>query len=232
MYSKIFVVPLDMTKLMYFGIGIAMLLGACYYIASRPIQCRLKTRTEPTIATVEYGPFVQYIPQTGMVEFDFAMRCHNVKVLFDVLYLPRITIGLHATTIINGTLYPLTITNIYPTANDGSFSADLNFCNEIPPDISDGKRLRMLIELSDPSDEILLPVGNFYFNTGGRWIYVVKNGNRAIRRDIKLGRKMGAEYFEVLSGLDPGERVIISSYEKFNNPDSLAIVELNDSQNY
>jgi hypothetical protein len=220
-----------MANRMYFGIGIVLLLGTCFYVASRPAVCRFKVKTEPTIATVKYGPFVENIPQTGIVEFDFSMRCHNVKAFIDQLYLPRITIGLQGTTIINDTVYRLAITNVDPTVNGGHFSIDMNFCDEVPTDISDGKELRMRIELSDPSDEILLPVGNFYFHTGGRWIYVVKNGNRAIRRDIKLGRKMGAEYFEVLSGLKPGEKVIISSYEKFNNLDSLNIMELNEFSN-
>jgi HlyD family secretion protein len=178
-----------------------------------------------TIATIEYGCFAEYIPQTGIMELDSVARCHSVKVSIDELYLSKISTVSRGTTTINNTDYALTITNVYPTVNDGQFTIDMNFCDE-PPDISDGKLLRLRIELNEPSNELLLPVGSFYKDTRGQWIYVVENKNLAVRRDIKLGRKMGGEYFEILEGLKPGEEVITSSYEKFNNLDSLDVVEL------
>jgi len=217
---------MNLTKVKYFGIGIVMLAGAFFFVMSRPTTCHFKIRKEFSIATVEYGCFVERIPQTGIMELDSGAHCHNVKVMIDQLYLSRISTGLNVTTTVNNSDYELAVTNVYPTVKDGRFNIEMNFCGEIPPGVSDGEFLRLRIELSDPSNEILLPVGSFYKDTGGNWIYVVKNGTTAVRRDIKLGRKTGAEYFQVLKGLQPGEQVITSSYENFSDVDSLDLSEI------
>lgn len=149
---------------------------------------------------------------------------YKVKVPIDELYLPRITEGLRATTTFNNKDYELEIKYIYPGVTNGRFDVDMLFVGEQPPGIRRGLSLRLRIELGQPSEELLLPVGGFYKDTGGNWIFVVEdNGTRAVKREIKLGRKMGSEYFEVLEGLEPGEKVITSSYENFGNNEVLLL---------
>jgi HlyD family secretion protein len=83
--------------------------------------------------------------------------------------------------------------------------------------------LRLRIQLSQSSEELLLPVGGFYKDTGGNWVFVLEDGgNRAVKRDVKLGRK-NPEHFEVLEGLQPGDQVITSSYENFGNNEVLVL---------
>ncbi len=148
---------------------------------------------------------------------------YKVKVPIDELYLPRITTGLRATTTFNNKDYELEITYKYPGATNGRFEVDMNFIGEPPKGIIRGLSLRLRIELGQSSEELLLPVGGFYKDTGGNWVFVVEDGNRAVKRDIKLGRKMGSEYFEVLEGLKPGDKVITSSYENFGNNEVLLL---------
>jgi len=148
---------------------------------------------------------------------------YKVKVPIDELYLPRITTGLKATTTFNNKDYELVITYKYPGATNGRFEVDMNFTGDTPPGIIRGLSLRLRIELGQSSEELLLPVGGFYKDTGGNWVFVEEEGNRAVRRDIKLGRKMGSEYFEVLEGLEPGDKVITSSYENFGNNEVLLL---------
>jgi HlyD family secretion protein len=148
---------------------------------------------------------------------------YKVKVPIDELYLPRITTGLKATTTFNNKDYELEITYKYPGAVNGRFEVDMNFTGDTPPGIIRGLSLRLRIELGQSSEELLLPVGGFYKDTGGNWVFVVEDGNRAVKRDIKLGRKMGSEYFEVLEGLQPGDQVITSSYENFGNNEVLLL---------
>ncbi len=147
---------------------------------------------------------------------------YKVKVPIDELYLPRITTGLHATTTFNNKDYNLEIKYIYPGVINGRFEVDMNFVGDTPPGIRRGQSLRLRIELGQSSEELLLPVGGFYKDTGGNWVYVLEDGNRAVKRDIKLGRKSGAENFEVLEGLQPGDKVITSSYENFGTNEVLA----------
>jgi HlyD family secretion protein len=149
---------------------------------------------------------------------------YKVRVPIDELYLPRITIGLPATATLNNHTYGLTITKIYPTVEAGGrFYVDMDFADELPPGIRRGQSLRMLILLGQSSEELLLPMGGFYRDTGGNWAFVMEDDERAVRRDIKLGRKSGSEYYEVLEGLKPGDRVVISSYENFGDCEVLVL---------
>jgi len=217
---------INIAKLKYFAIGVITLLGAYFFFFSTRPGCRFKVANRFSLVTVTYGPFTEFIPQTGTMEFDSDTRCHNLKVMVDERYLSRIAVGLKATTTFNNAGYVLTITNVTPAVIDGRFNIELNFCDKIPPGIADGNSLRLRIELNEPSNEILLPVGGFYKDTGGKWIFIVKNGTTAVRRDIKLGRKSGSEYFEVLEGLRPGDQVITSSYKELNDLDSVDVLEL------
>ncbi len=148
---------------------------------------------------------------------------YKVRVEIDELYLPRISEGLRATTTYAGKEYELVIVYVYPNVTNGRFPVDMNFVNETPQGIRRGLSLRLRIELGQSSEELLLPVGGFYKDTGGNWVYVVEaDGNRAVKRSVKLGRK-NTEHFEVLDGLRPGDRVITSSYENFGNNEVLVL---------
>ncbi|HEY5747027.1 MAG TPA: efflux RND transporter periplasmic adaptor subunit [Chryseolinea sp.] len=149
---------------------------------------------------------------------------YKVKVPIDELYLPRITTGLHATTTFNNKDYSLQIMYIYPTIINGRFDVDMDFVGDVPPGIRRGQSLRLRIELGQSSEELLLPVGGFYKDTGGNWVFVLDGENKAVRRDVKLGRK-NTENFEVLEGLKPGDKVITSSYENFGNNEVLVLNE-------
>jgi len=168
----------------------------------------------------EIGQAVTQGQRLGQIDI---VGSYKVRVPIDELYLPRISEGLHATTSFAGKDYSLVINYIYPTITNGRFEVDMDFDGETPEGIRRGQSLRLRIELGQSSEELLLPVGGFYKDTGGNWVFVLEDGeNRAIRRDIKLGRK-NTENFEVLEGLKPGDRVITSSYENFGNNEVLIL---------
>jgi HlyD family secretion protein len=148
---------------------------------------------------------------------------YKVRVPIDELYLPRITVGQHATTTINNKDYTLEIIYKYEDVANGRFDVDMAFVGEMPKGIVRGQSLRLRIELSQSSEELLLPVGGFYKDTGGNWVFVIEEGGtKAVKRDIKLGRK-NPENYEVLEGLKPGDQVITSSYENFGNNEVLLL---------
>jgi len=121
---------------------------------------------------------------------------YKVKVPIDELYFPRIVQGLRATTTYNNKDYALEIAYIYPTIISGRFDVDMNFVGETPQGIRRGQSLRLRIQLSQSSEELLLPVGGFYKDTGGNWVFVLEDGgNRAVKRDVKLGRKTFSRFF-------------------------------------
>ncbi|MEM1408174.1 MAG: efflux RND transporter periplasmic adaptor subunit [Bacteroidota bacterium] len=148
---------------------------------------------------------------------------YKVRVPIDELYLPKISKGLSATTRFNNQQYQLIITYIYPNIINGRFEVDMEFVGDTPGGIRRGQSLRMRIELGQPSEELLLPVGGFYKDTGGNWVFVVNgDGSKAEKRNIRLGRK-NTEHFEVLEGLEPGDRVITSSYDNFGDNEVLIL---------
>ena len=168
----------------------------------------------------EIGQAVNQGQRLGQVDI---LGSYKVRVPIDELYLPRISQGLKATTDFNNKTYNLVITYIYPNIVGGRFEVDMDFDGETPQGIRRGQSLRMRIELGQSSQGILLPVGGFYKDTGGNWVFVVEaDGKRAVKRDIKLGRK-NPENFEVLEGLKPGDRVVTSSYENFGNNEVLIL---------
>lgn len=167
----------------------------------------------------DVGQAVNTAQRLGQVD---VLGEYKVRVPIDELYKPRISPGLHATTEYAGKSYGLVITYKYPDVVAGRFEVDMEFEGEAPDGISRGQSLRLRIELGQSSEELLLPVGGFYKDTGGNWVFVLDNNNQAVKRDIKLGRK-SPDYFEVLEGLQPGDRVITSSYENFGNNEVLIL---------
>lgn len=167
----------------------------------------------------EIGQAVSQGQRMGQVDI---VGSYKVRVPIDELYLPKISVGLPASTSFANKDYMLAITYIYPTIQNGRFEVDMEFQDETPQGIRRGQSLRMRIELGQASEELILPVGGFYKDTGGNWVFVLEDDNKAVRRNIKLGRK-NSEHFEVLEGLQPGDRVITSSYENFGNNEVLVL---------
>jgi len=174
-----------------------------------------------TTAHFEIGQAVATAQRLGQVD---VVGSYKVRVPIDELYLPKISVGLPATTDFAGKTYNLEIKYIYPNITNGRFEVDMDFVGETPQGIRRGQSLRLRIELGQPSQELLLPMGGFYKDTGGNWVFLVEEGSsRAVKREVKLGRKMGSEYFEVLEGLKPGDHVVTSSYENFGNNEVLIL---------
>jgi HlyD family secretion protein len=81
----------------------------------------------------------------------------------------------------------------------------------------------MNLQLGSPEKAVLIPRGSFFNKTSGKWIYVLdKDGKRAVKREISIGRQ-NPRYYEVIEGLEPGDKVIISSYDSFGDNDILEL---------
>jgi len=137
----------------------------------------------------------------------------------DEFYLGRIAPGQTALFTVDGRDYEATIVKIYPQVANGTFRIDLHFGNPAPRDIHVGQAIDMRLELGGAAPATMLPNGPFYQDTGGRWLFVLSpDGRSAVRRNVRLGRR-NPDYVEVLEGLEPGEKVIISGYEAFQRVD-------------
>jgi HlyD family secretion protein len=192
---------------------------------SRKILDNLTIRAPVTgqLSRPQLDPGQNVIQGQSLGQVD-VMGSYKVRVPIDEHYLPRITTGLPATTTVNNKNYNLIISYIYPTIeSNGRLYVDMNFVGDVPPGIRRGQSLRLLILLGQSSEELLLPVGGFYKDTGGNWAFVLEGNDQAVKREIKLGRKSGSVSFEVLEGLKPGDQVVTSSYENFGDAEVLIL---------
>jgi HlyD family secretion protein len=147
----------------------------------------------------------------------------KVRAAVDEFYIARISVGQTGEFDLAGSRYRLVIRKVFPEVRDARFEVDLAFVGTVPPGIRRGQSLQVRLELGDLSEALLLPRGGFYQTTGGQWVYVVDaSGNVATKRPIKLGRQ-NPQVFEVLGGLEAGERVITSGYENFGDNDKLLL---------
>ena len=147
----------------------------------------------------------------------------KVRVGIDEYHISRIGAGQTGTFQLDDKEYDLIIKKVYPEVRNNRFEIDLEFAGEAPPDIRRGQTLHIRLALGDLSDAVLLPTGGFFQKTGGNWVYVLdESGATAEKRFIKLGRR-NPEAYEVLEGLQPGERVITSSYDNFGDIDILIL---------
>ncbi len=141
----------------------------------------------------------------------------------DEHYIDRVRTGLNGTFERQGSSFALTIRRVFPEVREGKFRAEFIFTGERPDNIRSGQTYYINLELGQPTEGILIPKGTFFQHTGGSWIFVLdKDGKKAHRRNIRIGRQ-NPQYYEVLEGLEPGERVIVSSYESYKNNEVLVL---------
>jgi len=148
---------------------------------------------------------------------------YKVRAEIDEYYIARLEAGLLGKFDLNGKEYVLKVTKIYPEVRDGRFQIDLEFDGETPLDIRRGQTMHIRLALGDLTKCVQVYRGAFYQSTGGNWVFVLdKSGEFATKREIKVGR-MNPRAFEILEGLEPGDRVITSSYDNFGEVEKLVL---------
>lgn len=147
----------------------------------------------------------------------------KLKAEIDEYYLGRVSIGQHVELVHEGSDFELSISKIYPDVKNGRFEVDLLFKGEPPEGIRRGQSLQAKLTLGDAQQTLMIPAGNFFQDTGGRWVFVIDaDGAQARKREVSLGRR-NKQFIEVVSGLQAGERVIISSYSAFGDVERLKL---------
>lgn len=146
---------------------------------------------------------------------------YKIEAQIDEHYIDRVSSGLSASFQRQNDSYDAVIRKVYPEVRDGKFKADFKFEGETPDNIRSGQTYYLNLQLGQPENAVLVPRGTFYQKTGGKWIFVVSpDGGKAVRREIRIGRQ-NPQYYEVLEGLQPGEKVITSGYDSFGDNDVL-----------
>ena len=148
---------------------------------------------------------------------------YKVQASIDEHYIDRVRQGLTATFTRGDKTYQLQVRKVYPEVREGKFRCDFIFRGERPENIRTGQTYYIDLELGQPEQAVIIPRGTFFQTTGGQWIFVLSaDGSKAYRRPIRIGRQ-NPQHYEVLEGLEPGERVVTSGYEAFKDNEVLVM---------
>lgn len=165
----------------------------------------------------------QNIATGQMVGQINVLNDYKIIVNIDEHYIDRVAIGLNGKFERQNSQYAVNVSKVYPEVKNGQFRTDLVFSGQRPDKIRVGQTYYINLQLGEPTKAVLVPRGSFYQATGGKWIYVLTaNGKEAVKRQIRIGRQ-NPQYYEVLEGLKPGERVITSSYENFGEAEKILV---------
>ncbi len=184
------------------------------------LEVRSAIDGELGLLDVELGQSITAGQKIGVINdlSDF-----KVEAQVDEHYIDRVRPGLSATITRDGRQYQLRVRKVYPEVREGRFRIDLVFTGQRPQQIRVGQAYYLDLELGRPEQAVMIPRSTFFQTTGGNWIFVLdKSGTRAYKRPIRIGRQ-NPQYYEVLEGLEPGERVITSGYEAFKEKEELIL---------
>ncbi|MDY4037932.1 MAG: HlyD family efflux transporter periplasmic adaptor subunit [Prevotella sp.] len=190
----------------------------------RERKARLEVRSaiegEVGLLDVELGQNIAPGQKIGVIN---DLSDYKVQAQVDEHYIDRVHSGLSATFEQNGKKYSLTVRKVYPEVRDGRFKIDFVFRGARPQNIRTGQTYYVDLQLGESKQAVIIPKGTFYSVTGGQWIFVLdKNGRKAYRRKIRIGRQ-NPQYYEVIEGLQPGEQVIVSGYESYKDNEILVL---------
>jgi HlyD family secretion protein len=148
---------------------------------------------------------------------------YKVRVDIDEHYISQIFTGIPGSFTLGDKTYKLVIKKVFTQVTNGKFQVDMQFVDKVPSGIRRGQTLQITLALSDETQAVLVPRGGFYQQTGGNWIFKLSaDGKTAYKTDIQLGRQ-NPDYYEVLQGLKPGDKVITSSYDNYGDIQELVL---------
>jgi len=191
-------------------------------IRRRMDNLNIKATADGELASLnpEIGEVVTYGTRVGTINI---LDSYKLRVDIDEHYIARIQKGLFGECDFASVPYTGVITKIYPEVAGGRFAVDMVFTEEVPEQIRIGQTSRIRLQLGESKQGILLTKGGFYQTTGGQWVFVLDESEEfAVKRDISIGRQ-NPRYYEVLGGLEPGEKVIVSSYQNYADHDKLIL---------
>ena len=192
---------------------------------------RANNRTNGLVVRAPISGQLSYLAVTPGQQVSMGMSIGQIKDLsqykvhtsLNEYYIDRITTGLPAKISYQDKTFPLSISRVVPEVKERSFDVDLVFSGQKPSNIRLGKSYRVQIELGKPERAIIIPRGDFYQHTGGKWIYrLSSDGKKATKVEIEIGRQ-NPQHYEIVDGLNEGDRVIVSGYDKFGDVEELVI---------
>jgi HlyD family secretion protein len=172
------------------------------------------------LLTPEIGQQIARGENMGQIN---VLTSYKVTAQIDEHYIDRVRAQLDATLDRQSNKFNLSVRRVFPEVRNGTFKIEMIFRDSMPDNIRTGQTYYISLQLGQPKVSVLVPIGGFFQETGGQWIFVLDPSESfATKRSISIGRK-NPKYYEVLEGLKPGEKVIVSGYETFGKNEKLIL---------
>jgi HlyD family secretion protein len=172
------------------------------------------------LLTPEIGQQINRGENMGQIN---VLTSYKVTAQIDEHYIDRVRAQLDATLERQSNNFNLVVRRVFPEVRGGTFKIEMIFRDSMPDNIRTGQTYYISLQLGQPKVSVLVPIGGFFQETGGQWIFVLDPSESfATKRSISIGRK-NPKYYEVLEGLKPGEKVIVSGYETFGKNEKLIL---------
>jgi HlyD family secretion protein len=184
------------------------------------LNVRATVDGELGILNAEIGQQITRGENMGQIN---VLTSYKVTSQIDEHYIDRVRAQLNATLDRQNSKFDLTVRRVFPEVRNGTFKIEMIFRDSMPDNIRTGQTYYISLQLGQPKVSVLVPIGGFFQETGGQWIFVLDPSESfATKRNISIGRK-NPKYYEVLDGLKPGEKVIVSGYETFGKNEKLIL---------
>lgn len=134
----------------------------------------------------------------------------------------RVNVGSEVTVRIGGTELSGMVSNITPQAKAGVVQFVVTLADPRNPRLRSGLRTEMYVSYGYKDEVLRIPNGPYFKGPGEYSLFVKDGAGRLVRRKMRLGDS-NRRYVEVLSGLNPGDSVVVSDMEQYNNSDKLNI---------
>lgn len=139
-------------------------------------------------------------------------------------YADDLAIGMQAEIILGDQKYSGQLVAVSPEIIANQVRSRIRFSGDMPANIRQNQRLTTRVLLEERPSVLTLQRGQFLETGGGRVAYVLRDEDIAERRAITVGgRSLSA--VEIISGLQEGDRVIISSIDQFRGADTVLITD-------
>lgn len=186
------------------------------------LEVRAPIDGELGLLDVELGQSITAGQMVGQIN---DMSDYKIEAKIDEHYIDRVTGGLPAEFERQESKFALRVRKVFPEVREGRFRTDFVFDGDRPDNIRSGQTYYINLQLGEPTECLMIPKGAFFASTGGQWIFVLSaDGSKAFRRPIRIGRQ-NPQTYEVLDGLEAGERVLTSGYEAFGDNDVLSLTD-------
>ena len=188
------------------------------YMRQENLNIKAPVSGQLGLLNADLGQSINVGQRIGQVN---VLTSYKIKAQIDEHYIDRIRKGLTGFFDRQTDTFQLNLVKVYPEVREGRFDVDFLFVGSLPQNIRTGQSFHISLQLGETQEAIQVPRGGFFQSTGGQWIFVIADDeNSAYRRSIRIG-KQNPHYYEVLEGLQPGEKVITSGYDLFGDNERL-----------